>query len=235
MSFLDIEGLRDEDMLIYDDDAEEGVLQGPDEDMMPEGGDEDVPTPGQGWANYHAADGCKCGTFELKPCGACNKDVGRRHLCPVCHCHMHVPIEGLCEPADGIRGKSQSEDDSGDYAVFCPKHTPGRAGGQDQAPKRRRKGPTEGAGDLDQPEGSDDPDEDDHDGDGDGRNLTDGDKMQKYLAAFKQPPAQNVKERKLEKLKNLKSGQTHRGPAKGSGVKRKGDPQKKETLQSRLW
>mgnify|MGYP000714877805 CR=1 FL=1 len=80
MSFLDVEGLHDEDMLIYDDDAEERVLQGPDEDMMPEGGDEDVPTPGQGWANYHAADGCKCGTFELKPCGACNKDVGRRHL-----------------------------------------------------------------------------------------------------------------------------------------------------------
>ena len=134
MSFLDVEGLHDEDMLIYDDDAEERVLQGPDEDMMPEGGDEDVvvliqdaPTPGQDWANYHAADGCNCGTFEEKPCGACNKDVRRRHLCPVCHCHMHVPIEGLCEPADGIRGKSRSEDDSGDYAVFCPKHTPGRA------------------------------------------------------------------------------------------------------------
>ena len=233
MSFLDVDGLHDEDMLVYDDDADEREPR--DEDVVVL--IQDAPTPGQDWANYHAADGCKCGTFDEKPCGACNKDVGRRHLCPVCHCHMHVPIEGLCEPADGIRGKSQSEDDSGDYAVFCPKHTPGRAGGQDQAPKRRRKGPTEGAGDLDQPEGSDDPDEDDHDGDGDGdgRNLTDGDKMQKYLAAFKQPPAQNVKERKLEKLKNLKSGQTHRGPAKGSGVKRKGDPQKKETLQSRLW
>ena len=100
---------------------------------------------------------------------------------------MHVPIKGLCEPAaDGIRGKSRGEDGSGDYAVFCPKHIPGRAGGQDQAPKRRRKDPPEGAGDLDQSEGSDDPDpdEDDHDGDGDGRNLTDGDKMQKYLAAF---------------------------------------------------
>ena len=48
MSFLDVEGLHDKDMLIYDDDAEERVLQGPDEDMMPEGGDEDVPTPGQG-------------------------------------------------------------------------------------------------------------------------------------------------------------------------------------------
>ena len=171
MSFLDVDGLRDEDMLIYDDDAEEGVLQGPDEDMMPEGGDEDVPTPGQGWANYHAADGCKCGTFEQKPCGACNKDVGRRHLCPVCQCHMHVPIEGLCEPADGIRGKSRDREE-GDYAIFCPKHIPGRAGGQDQAPKRRRKEPSKEAGDLDPSEGPDDPetgpDEDeDHDGDGD--------------------------------------------------------------------
>ena len=42
--------------------------------MMPEGGDEgvvvlieDAQTPGLGWANYHAADGCKCGTFEEMP------------------------------------------------------------------------------------------------------------------------------------------------------------------------
>ena len=160
MTFLDVEGLHDEDMLVYDDGEEEGEPRDGEEDMMPEGADEDVvvliedaPTPGQGWANYHAADGCNCGTFEEKPCGACNKDAGRRYLCPVCHCHMHVPIEGLCEPADGIRGKSRSEDDSGDYAVFCPKHTPGRAGGQDQAPKRRRKDPPGGAGDLGQSEG----------------------------------------------------------------------------------
>ena len=111
MSFLDVDGLHDEDTLVYDDDdADERDPRDGEEDMMPEGGDEDVvvliqdaPTPGLDWANYHATDGCKCGIFEEKPCGACNKDVGRRHLCPVCHCHMHVPIEGLCEANCDLR------------------------------------------------------------------------------------------------------------------------------------
>ena len=68
MTFLDVEGLHDEDMLVYDDGEEEGEPRDGEEGMMPEGADEDVvvliedaPTPGQGWANYHAADGCNCG------------------------------------------------------------------------------------------------------------------------------------------------------------------------------